>query len=146
VNFLGLGCEFFLDYLCVNLIEVLVQIIFDEDERHHKVVSCMVGDAIVIEKMVQALRHQVILHKLMVGLAVVLVPDSIIMILSRNLKVVDFLHHHLRNFRLRFRDGGLSLGSLRFSDLLVFGNSFCQYLILLQRSHKTLQHKVSDSW
>jgi hypothetical protein len=65
-DFPDLGCEFLLDYPCVSFIEVLLQIIFDEDERYHKVVSCMVGDAIVIEKMVQALRHQVILHQFMV--------------------------------------------------------------------------------
>ena len=104
LNLSGLGCEFLLDYLSVNFIEVLLQIIFDEDERHHKVISCMVRDAIIIEKMVQALSHQVILHKLMIRLAVVLISDSIIMILSRNLKVVNFLRIHLMVFRFGCHD------------------------------------------
>jgi len=145
LNLLGLGNEFLLDYLCVSFIEVLVQIIFDEDERHHKVVSCMVGDAIVIEKMVQALSQQVVLHKLMIGLTVILVPYTLLMILSRNIEVVAFLSYYLRLFRLSFSRGLLPFRPLRLPDLFVFGNSFCHDLILLQRSHKTLQHRVSAS-
>ena len=145
-NFLGLGCKFLLDYLCVSFIEVLVQIIFDEDESHHKVISCMVGNAIFIEKMVQALSHQVIFHKLMVRFAVVLISYPLPLILSRKLKVITLFRIHLMVFRFRICDCWLLLGSLGFPDRLVFGNFFWNYLILLQRTHKTLHHMVCDSW
>lgn len=75
--FLGLGIDFFPGYLSVHFIEVLVQIIFDKYESHCEVVPSVVLDVIFIEMIHQAILGQVVLHQLVVGLAVVLVPDPL---------------------------------------------------------------------
>lgn len=73
-----LSFELSLDDILIDGKEGLLKAMLDDDEAHYEVVSCVIYLLVFLHYCSQSLLNQIVLHQLVVRLAVILIPHSLL--------------------------------------------------------------------
>jgi len=117
-DFAGLELNFILNYLAIDRIEIFGQVVLDQEQGYDEIVSGMIFIFIFFNFLLKIILYEIFFYKLMVRLAIILVPDTFIttaftILLIRSI----FLDFHF--FQLRLLLYNLSLWNSIFQVLIL---------------------------